>query len=63
MTITLNNVSSLLHIPIVSQFFTYITLEYMRALSLMVELLGVNKSDANAEMRKCQGAHIRLSWL
>jgi len=53
MTITLDNVSSILNIPIVEQFPTYIILDYDRASALLVELLGVDQGDANVELRHC----------
>jgi len=40
MTITLDDVSCILHIPIVGEFLTYITLELIKAADLLVELLG-----------------------
>jgi len=48
MTITLDYVLSILHIPIVGLFSTYITLEFDKAADLLVKLLGLNSSDAKA---------------
>jgi len=40
MTITLAYVSSLLHLPILGQFPTYVPLEYNGAATILAELLG-----------------------
>lgn len=63
MTITLDDVSTLLHISIVGQFCTYVRLEFAVATIVLVDLLGVEHADATSEMRHCRGAHVRLSWL
>jgi len=53
MTITLDDVSALLHLPIVGQFCPLVQLEFAPAIRLLVELLGVEESKTIAEMRKC----------
>ncbi|XP_068498987.1 protein MAIN-LIKE 2-like [Phaseolus vulgaris] len=63
MTITLDDVSSLLHLPILGQFPTYVPLEYNGAATILAELLGVDETRGKAEMRQCRGVHVRLSWL
>jgi len=63
MTITLDDVSTLLHISIVGQFCTYVPLEFAAAAIVLVDLLGVEQADATSEMRHCRGTHVRLSWL
>jgi len=63
MTITLDDVSSLLHLPILGQFTTYVPLEYNEAATILAELLGVDEARGKAEMRQCRGVHVRLSWL
>ena len=63
MTITLDDVSSILHIPIMGQFPTYMTLGYDESSSLLVELLGVVQTRANEELRQCRSSYVRLSWL
>ena len=51
MTITLDNVSSLLHLPILSQFPTYVSLEYNEVAKNLVKLLGVEEARGKVEMR------------
>jgi len=53
MTNALDDVSFLLYVPIVSQFPTYITLDYIGACNILMKLLGVEKDLANAEMGQC----------
>jgi len=62
MTITLDDVSSILYILIVVQFLTYIMTEFVGAFALLVELLRFDPSDAKVEMWQCWRA-LRLSWL
>ena len=63
MTITLDDVSSFSPLPNSGQFPTYVTLEYNEAAIILVELLGVGEARGKAEMKQCQGSHVRLSWL
>ncbi|XP_068461722.1 protein MAIN-LIKE 2-like [Phaseolus vulgaris] len=63
MTITLDDVSSFLHLPILGQFPTYVPLEYNGAATILTELLGVEEARGKAKMRQCRGVHVRLSWL
>ena len=63
MTITLDDVSSLLHLPILGQFPTYVPLEYNRVATILAELLGAEEARGKAEMRQCRGVHVRLIWL
>ena len=61
-TITLDDVSSLLHLPILGQFPTYVPLKYNGVATILAELLGVDEARGKAEMRQCRGIHVRLSW-
>jgi len=63
MTITLDDVSNLLHLPIVGQFYTQETLDADSAIDLLVQALRVDRGNASEETRYCWGAHVRLSWL
>jgi len=63
MTITLDDVSSLLHLPILGQFPTYVLLRYNVVATILAELLGVEEGHGKIEMRQCRCAHVRLSWL
>jgi len=63
LTITLDDVSNLLHLPIIGQFYTYPSLDATSATNLLVESLCVDRGAAAAETRHCRGGHVRLSWL
>ena len=63
MTITLDDISSLLHLPITGAFYMYEGIDSYAAVEKLVELLGVRASDARAETHQCRGPHVRLSWL
>jgi len=63
MTITLDDVSFILHLSILGQFPTYMPLEYNGVAKILAELLGVEETRGKDEMRQCRGTHIRLSWL
>ena len=63
MTITLDDVSSLLHLPITGAFYTYEGIDSYGAVEKLVDLLGVRASEARAETQYCKGPHVRLSWL
>ena len=63
MTITLDDVASLLHLPITSVFHSFETHHVDEAVLLLVELLEVSADEARAETVQCHGAYVRLSWL
>jgi len=63
MTITLDDVSNLLHLPIVGQFYTQQTLDADSTNDLLVEVFRVDCGVAFEETTHCQRAHVRLSWL
>jgi len=52
-SITLDDVSCLLHLPIVGQFLTYDNLYNSEFYAVLLELLGVEDGSANVEMRQC----------
>ncbi|KAL5138213.1 Protein MAIN-LIKE 1 [Glycine soja] len=56
MTITLNGVASLLHLPITSAFHTFDAID-------VEQLLEVSRQDAKDETGQCRGAYVRLAWL
>jgi len=62
-TIALDDVSSLLHLHILGQFPTYVPLEYNEVAIVLTRLLGMDEGRGKAEMRRCRGAHVQLSWL
>ncbi|XP_058742850.1 protein MAIN-LIKE 1-like [Vicia villosa] len=64
MTITLDDVSCLLHLPIKGEFWdppSNITEEY--AIALAVDMLGVPFEEAALEVRACRGAYYKLEWM
>eukprot|EP00256_Glycine_max_P050995 XP_006606745.1 protein MAIN-LIKE 2-like [Glycine max] len=63
-TITLDDVSSLLHIPITGALHSFKPLATSDAIALLTELLvEVTPDEATAETRQAGGPHVRLSWL
>ena len=62
MTITLDDVSLLLHIPIVGGFYSYLHTSKEVAIALLMKFLRVDK-DVFLDMKQCRGGHVRLSWL
>ena len=63
LTITLDDVASLLHLPIIGVFNSFEPLHVDEAVLMLVELLEVSGEEARAETTQCHGAYIRLSWL
>ena len=63
LTITLDDVTSLLHLPITGALHTFDSLDVDQATDLLVELLEVNTQEAKDETFQCHGAYVRLSWL
>ncbi|KAJ1392792.1 Aminotransferase-like, plant mobile domain [Sesbania bispinosa] len=63
MSITLDDVNILLHIPVHGRFFFLPSLGKNEANELLVTLLGVSYSDATAKTEYTWGPSVRLSWL
>jgi len=63
MTVTLDDVSMLFHLPIIGQFCPNVPIDNVGAMAPLIELLGVDRAKAIAELRQCRGPHVRLSWL
>jgi len=61
--ITLDDVSSLLHLPITGALHAFEPLVTFDAVGLLTELLEVTPEEAIAETRQAGGPHVRLSWL
>ncbi|XP_006596750.1 protein MAIN-LIKE 1-like [Glycine soja] len=62
-TITLDDVSSLLHIPITGVLHSFEPLVTSDAVALLTELLEVTPDEGTTETRQAVGPHVRLSWL
>ncbi|KAH1257993.1 Protein MAIN-LIKE 1 [Glycine max] len=62
-TITFDDVASLLHLPITGAFMSFKPLHVDDVVFLLVELLEVSSKEARAETVQCHGAYVRLSWL
>jgi len=63
MSITLDDVSSLLHLPTIDQFSIFDEVDNNEARALLVELLGVEEGPANVELCECRANAVKLSWL
>ena len=63
MTISLDDVWSLVHLPITGEFCSTEPLEYEDSIQIMMTLLGVDRAMASDELNYCRGAQVRLSWL
>ncbi|KAL5186945.1 Protein MAIN-LIKE 1 [Glycine soja] len=63
LTITLDDVASLLHLPITGALHTFEPLVTSDAIGLLMELLEVSHEEATFETRQAGGPHVRLGWL
>ncbi|XP_017423502.1 protein MAIN-LIKE 1-like [Vigna angularis] len=63
MSVTLDDVSTLLHLPVMGQMCDLEELEFEEARTTLVQLLGVDGGIAGAEMEDARGLKVRLSWL
>jgi len=59
-TITLNDVSSLLHLPVVGDLHAFQPLHVDDAVQMLVDLLMISTEDARAEIMQCHGPYIHL---
>ena len=62
-TITFDDVVSLLHLPIIGAFHSFDTIHVDKVVLMLVELLEVTGDEARAETVRCHGAYVHLSWL
>jgi len=62
-TITLDDVASLLHLPIVGAFHTFEQLHINEAVDMLLELLEISVVEAWPETIQCHDFYVRLSWL
>ncbi|KAL5193513.1 Protein MAIN-LIKE 1 [Glycine soja] len=61
--ITLDDVTLLLHLPIIGTFYSFEALHMDKVVFLLVELLEVSSKEARAETVQCHGPYVRLLWL
>ncbi|KAH1212514.1 Protein MAIN-LIKE 1 [Glycine max] len=62
-TITLNDVASLLHLPIIGVFHNFDVHDVDQVMELLVELLEVSTEEAKDETLQTREAYVRLAWL
>ncbi|XP_006591710.1 protein MAIN-LIKE 2-like [Glycine max] len=63
LTITLDDASSLLRLPISGAFHSFEALSVDEAVFLLTVLLEVSGEEARAETVRARGAYVRLSWV
>ncbi|KAH1242729.1 Protein MAIN-LIKE 1 [Glycine max] len=63
LTITLDDVSSLLHLPITGALHNFHALSTKEAIFLLTKLLEVSAEEARAETTLTRGAYVRLGWV
>ena len=63
LTITLDDVVSLLHLPILGAFHSFEPLHIDEVVLMLGELLEVFGEEVRAEIVQCHGAYVCLSWL
>ncbi|XP_028215229.1 protein MAIN-LIKE 1-like [Glycine soja] len=61
--ITLDDVSSLLHLPMVGDLHVFQPLHMDDAVQMLVDLLMVSAEAARAETGQCRGLYVRLQWV
>jgi len=61
-TITLDDVASLLHLPIVGAFHSFKQLHVDDVVDMLVELLEVDTTEARAKIIQCHDSYVRLLW-
>ncbi|KAL5166523.1 Protein MAIN-LIKE 1 [Glycine soja] len=63
LTITLDDVSSFLHLPIIGDFHAFEPLHVDDAVQMLVDLLMVSPESARAETVQCRGPYVHLQWV
>ncbi|WVZ15566.1 hypothetical protein V8G54_013132 [Vigna mungo] len=63
MMTTLDDVSTLLHLPVLGQLYDLEELEFEEAHIALVEMLGVDGGTTGTEMEDARGTKVRLYWL
>ncbi|KAH1233805.1 Protein MAIN-LIKE 1 [Glycine max] len=63
LTITLDDVSSLLHLPVIGDLHAFEPLHVDDAVQMLVDLLMVSPESARAETVQCRGLYVCLQWV
>ncbi|KAL5180465.1 Protein MAIN-LIKE 1 [Glycine soja] len=63
LAITLDDVSLLLHVPVVGDLHAFQPLHVDDAVQMLVDLLMVSAEAARAETGQCRGPYVRLQWV
>ncbi|XP_028215068.1 protein MAIN-LIKE 1-like [Glycine soja] len=63
LTITLDDVSSLLHLPVIGDLHAFEPLHLDDAVQMLVDLLMVSPESARAETVQCRRLYVRLQWV
>ncbi|XP_028196643.1 protein MAIN-LIKE 1-like [Glycine soja] len=63
LTITLDDVSSLLHLPVIGDLHAFQCLHVDDAVQMLVDLLMVSTKSARAETTQCRGPYVHLQWV
>ncbi|KAH1253886.1 Protein MAIN-LIKE 1 [Glycine max] len=62
LTITLDDVSLLLHLPVIGDLHAFQPLHVDDAVQMLVDLLMVSTESARVETAQCRGPYVRLQW-
>ena len=63
LTITLDDVSSLLHLPVIGDLHAFQPLHVDNVVQMLVDLLMVSTESARAETAQFRGSYVRLQWV
>ncbi|XP_040872098.1 protein MAIN-LIKE 1-like [Glycine max] len=63
LTITLDDVSSLLHLLVIGDLHAFEPLHVDDAVQMLVDLLMVSPESARVETAQCRGPYVRLQWV
>ncbi|KAH1228308.1 Protein MAIN-LIKE 1 [Glycine max] len=63
LTITLDDISSLLHLPVIGDLHAFEPLHVDNAVQMLVDLLMAFAESARAETAQCRGPYVRLQWV
>ena len=63
LTITLDDVSSLLHLPVIGDLHAFQPLHVDDAVQMLVDLLMMSTESTRAETVQCHGSYVCLQWV